>query len=154
MKRVKAEVTELPPLWVCPRCGHALATRNLAHSCGRYDLEHHFAGRPPEVRELFDRLRHTIEGIGEVTVEPQKTRIVFTVRVRFAGVIVRASGLDVHFWLTRRVESPRYRIESYYPTAHVHRFKLVAAEQLDEPLNELLREAYAVGCQEHRSKNT
>jgi hypothetical protein len=80
----------LPPLWVCPRCGHQLAGRNMWHSCGNYDLEHHFEKRPPLVRDLFDRLRAVIEEIGPVTVEPQKTRIVFLVRVRFAGVTDQA----------------------------------------------------------------
>jgi ribosomal protein L32 len=139
----------LPPLWICPRCGHALAGRNMSHSCGNYDLAHHFAKRPAAVRQVFDQLRALIEDLGPVTVEPQKTRIVFLVRVRFAGVIVQSSGLNTHFWLTRPVQDPRFKIEEYGPTTFVHRFKLSQPTQLDAQLKSLLQEAYAVGCQEH-----
>jgi predicted transport protein len=140
----------LPPLWICPRCGHALAGRNMSHSCGQFDLEAHFSKRPPRVRQLFNALRTVIEDIGPVTVEPQKTRIVFTVRVRFVAVTVQQSGLKAHLWLTRRVPDARFRIETFTPTAHIHHFKVTDASQLDDPLKGLLREAYAVGCQEHR----
>ena len=140
----------LPPLWICPRCGHALAGRNMWHSCGQYDLEYHFAKRLPLVRQLFDQLKAFIEDIGPVTVEPQKTRIVFLVRVRFAGVIVQSSGLKTHFWLTRPVRDERFKIEQYSPTTFVHVFRLSQASQLNQQLKSLLREAYAVGCQEHR----
>ena len=34
------------PLWRCPECGHTFVTRNLWHSCGRYTLDPHFAGKP------------------------------------------------------------------------------------------------------------
>ena len=143
------KVKSLPPLWVCPRCGHQLAGRNMWHSCGIYDLEHHFEKRPPKVRDLFDGLRAFIEDLGPVTVEPQKTRIVFLVRVRFAGVIVQSSGLKTHFWLTRPVEDQRFRIDQYAPNTFVHNFKLTEPGQLDRQLKTLLREAYAVGRQEH-----
>jgi hypothetical protein len=120
------------------------------HSCGQYDLEHHFEKRPAQVRDLFDRLREVIEEIGPVIVEPQKTRIVFLVRVRFAGVIVQSSGLKTHFWLTKPFKDPRFRIEQYTPTTFVHSFKLTEPGQLDRRLKTLLRQAYKVGCQEHR----
>lgn len=73
------------PLWQCPRCGHAFVTRNLWHSCGNYTLEHHFRDKPVFVRELFDLLVETVRGFGPFKIELQKTRIVFQVRVRFAG---------------------------------------------------------------------
>jgi hypothetical protein len=134
---------------VCPRCGHAFVTRNLWHSCGQYDLEHHFEDRSPALRALFDRLRQTIESFGPVITEPQKTRIVFTVRVRFAGVIVRARSLHTHFWLTRPIEDGRFKIESFGPKVFVHSLHLTDPEQIDDTLVALLREAYGVGQQEH-----
>lgn len=37
------------PLWQCPKCARRFANRNQSHACGRYDLESHFRGKPPEV---------------------------------------------------------------------------------------------------------
>ena len=36
-----------PALWVCPKCGARLVTRNLWHSCGHFTLEALFAGARP-----------------------------------------------------------------------------------------------------------
>jgi hypothetical protein len=42
----------LPAVWICPRCGARLVSRNLWHSCGQYTLETLFAGAAPGVLEL------------------------------------------------------------------------------------------------------
>lgn len=33
----------LPDLWICPRCGARLVSRNLSHSCGQFTLEDLFS---------------------------------------------------------------------------------------------------------------
>lgn len=51
-----------------------------------------------------------------VTLVPYRDRVAFMVRVRFTGVKPANKWLDVEFWLTRRVESPRFRrIETLSP---------------------------------------
>lgn len=77
------------PLWTCPRCGHRFVTRNIWHSCGRYRIADHFVVAQPVVRKLFNGVKALVRECGPVTVYAQKTRIVFMVRVRFAGVTVR-----------------------------------------------------------------
>jgi hypothetical protein len=96
------------PLWTCPRCERSFANRNQSHACGRHDLEPHFAGRPAEVRALFDLFLAALEEIGPVTVLPQKTRIAFHVRMTFAQVTPRRWGLDGHLVLPRRIDDPRF----------------------------------------------
>ena len=136
-------------LWTCPNCGHRFVTRNMWHSCSRYRLDDHFTGKDPFVRDLFDRFAALVRQCGPVTVYAQKTRIVFQTRARFAGVAVRKRWLDCGLWLKRRVEHPRVRrIESPTPRDHVHYFRLTSPADLDEELAALVREAYAVGCQE------
>ena len=138
------------PLWTCPKCGHQFVTANLWHSCGRYELEAHFIGRDPNVRHTFDRLVELAQACGPVTIYPQKTRIVFMVRVRFGGVTTARRWLNLALWLTRRVEHPRLRkVEVYGPTTYGHQFRLANPEEIDGDLEALLREAYAVGRQEH-----
>ena len=119
------------------------------HSCSRHELEDHFKGKSPFVRELFDRYLAMVKKCGPVTVYAQKTRIVFQVRVRFAGAVIRKSWVEGGFWLKRRIEHPRFRVETITPHDHVYRFRLERLEDFDDELAGFLREAYAVGCQAH-----
>lgn len=141
------------PLWTCPRCGHKFVTQNIWHSCSRYPLSFHFKGKDPIVRELFDGYLALMESFGPITVIPQKTRIAFQVRVRFAGATPRKRWLSCTLWLKRRAEHPLFhKIESLGPLDHIHRFRVTSFDDLrDTELKKLLREAYGVGCQEHSS---
>jgi hypothetical protein len=139
-----------PPLWICPRCGHQFVTRNLWHSCTHYTLDHHFADKEPRIRRLFNRFLRVIRANGPVTVIPQKTRIALMTRVRFAAVMPKRGWLDLHLWLTRRAAHPRLRrIDDFGPTALIHNFRFSTLDEFDAPFAALVREAYAVGRQDH-----
>ena len=72
------------------------------------------------------------------------------VRVRFAGAVPRTRWLEIGFWLPRRVEHPRFRkIETIYLNAHVHRLRITEPAELDAQVAAWLKEAYAVGRQQH-----
>ena len=85
-----------PPLWRCEKCGREFANRNQSHACGAHDLEHHFAGKGPEIRQLYELVLAAIRKIGPVRVLPEKTRIAFQVRMSFAQVTPRQKWLDGH----------------------------------------------------------
>jgi hypothetical protein len=139
------------PLWQCPKCGRQFANRNQSHACGRHDLEHHFTGKPPDIRALFDHVRAAIEAIGPVTVLAEKTRIAFQVRMSFAQLTPHRRWVDGHVVLARRLEHPAIRkIESISPGNHVHHFRITRPEDVTPELIALFREAYAVGEQRHR----
>ena len=137
------------PLWSCPACGRAFANANQSHACGRHDLESHFAGKPPLVRDLYQAFLAMLEEIGPVTVLPEKTRIAFQTRMSFAQLTVRRHWVLGHFVLARRVEDPLFtKVETFSPRNHAHHFRLERVEELDG-LRDFAREAYAVGRQEH-----
>ena len=139
-----------PPLWRCPKCKRDFANRNQSHSCGTHDLAHHFEGKPPEIRALFDRVAALVKKIGPVKILPEKTRIAFQVRMSFAQVTPRQRWLDGHIVLARRREYPRFRrIETFSPRNHLHAFRISSPGELDAEFRSWLREAYAVGAQEH-----
>jgi Domain of unknown function (DUF5655) len=141
------------PLWTCPRCRRRFANRNQSHACGRHDLAHHFRGKDPAIRTLFDAVRRAISACGPVTVLPEKTRIAFQVRMSFAQVTPRRRWLDGHVVLARRLSHPRFRrIDTISPGNHVHHFRLVSRAEIDAEFRRWLREAYAVGAQEHRRR--
>jgi hypothetical protein len=113
-------------------------------------MDDHFAGKPPIIRELFDKWRALAESCGPVTVYAQKSRIVFQVRVRFGGAVVHQRWLDAGLWLTRRAKHPRlHRVESFGRLGYGHHFRLTHPDDIDSALAALMREAYAVGRQEH-----
>ncbi len=138
------------PLWRCPRCGRAFANRNQSHACARHTLAAHFAGKPPEVRALFDAVLAAVRALGPVRVLPEKTRIAFQVRMSFAQVTPRRRWLDGHVVLARRLEDPRFRrIETLSPRNHVHHFRLARLDEVDARFRAWLAEAYEVGRQRH-----
>lgn len=136
------------PLWRCPRCGHRFVTKNLWHSCGRYRLSSHFAGKPPALRAAFRRWVAIARKHGPVTVYAQKTRIVLQVRVRFAGAVVRSTWLDAGLWLRRRAAHPcLVRTEDFGRLGYGHHFRLEHPDDIDAGLEALMGEAYAIGRQ-------
>jgi hypothetical protein len=138
------------PLWRCAKCGRYFANRNQSHACGRHDLAHHFKGKPPEVRALFDEVVKAVRALGPVRVLPEKTRIAFQVRMSFAQVTPRANWLDGHVVLARRFEHPRFRqIQTISARNHVHTFRLAKPGDVDAEFRAWLAEAYAVGQQRH-----
>ena len=139
-----------PPLWECPVCHRRFANVNQTHSCGTYDLDHHFENRPPEIRQLFDQFVEAVQSVGPVIILPEKTRIAFQVRMSFAQITPRNRWLDGHLVLAQRRESPIFRkIETFSPRNHLHAFRIERASDISEELRQFMREAYAVGEQRH-----
>ena len=137
-------------LWRCPKCERVFANRNQTHTCGLHDLKHHFVGREPIVRELYDLVVVAVRSIGPVTILPEKTRIAFQVRMSFAQVTPHRRWLDGHVVLARRLEHPRFRrIETFSPRNHLHAFRLERPTDVDDTFLAWMREAYAVGEQRH-----
>lgn len=141
----------LPPLWTCPKCGAKFVSANMWHSCGRYRVEDLFAKSDPHVFTLYQKFKRMVERCGPVTMIPQKTRLVFMVRMRFAGFTVRKSGLRVGLILERRLgPDPRLeKVETFGPHSHGHYFRIERTAQLDTTMRVWIREAYDCGTQKH-----
>ena len=120
------------------------------HSCARYTVDAFFAGKDVQARELFDAYVSFLRGIGDFVVDPNKTRIAFQNRGRFATVQrVRRDGLVIGFWLKRPVDNARFlRVERIPPNNYVYSLLLRGPEDLDDELRSWLREAYRVGNQQ------
>ncbi len=140
-------------LWTCPRCGRMFANRNQSHSCGHHTVKQHLKGKSAHVRSLYEAFAALVEECGPVSIVAEKTRIGFQVRMIFAAVSLRTDGLDAHVVLSRRLENPRFtRIELISPRSHVHHFRILSLEQLDDEVARWLKEAYQVGEQKHLSR--
>ena len=143
----------LKNLWTCPKCGRRFANRNQSHSCGHYTVEQHLKGKNSHVISLYERFVALVKQCSPVILAPAKTRIGFQVRMIFAAVSLKESGLDCHVVLSRRLENPRFtRIESLSPRNHIHYFQIRSVEELDDEVASWLQEAYKVGEQKHLPK--
>lgn len=141
---------KLKRLWRCPKCSERFVTANMWHSCGKFSLEALFSRSEPLVYELFKKFQRMAQACGPLRTIPQKTRVVFQARVRFAGCYPRKAYLICSVALPRRLESPRFvRIEEY--TAHFvgHYFHISSETELDAEVQDWLRESYEVGLQQH-----
>jgi hypothetical protein len=120
------------------------------HSCGKFALKDLFAKSDPNVPRLFRKFARMVRSCGPVTMIPQKTRVVFMDRVRFAGVYPRKSYLICSIAVPERVENPRFiKIESYAPNWHGHYFRVESSQNLDRQIQAWMRESYKVGQQKH-----
>jgi hypothetical protein len=132
------------PLWTCPKCGAKLITRNLWHSCGRATLDDWKARMGPNARALYDRFEQMIASCGEYHVAPAKTRIAFLGHVRFAGITkLSEAGMDFSFALPTPVTSIRVlKLQEIVPGWWIHRVRAVVPYELDDEVQEWLRESY------------
>jgi len=138
------------PLWRCPKCGERFVTKNMWHSCGKYSLQELFANSEPHVLGLFKKYARMVRSCGPVRMIPQKTRVVFQERVRFAGAVPRKSYLLCTVALPSIYNHPRFlKIESYAPHFHGHQFRVVTTDDLDAEVHDWIRESYTVGQQKH-----
>jgi Domain of unknown function (DUF5655) len=139
------------PLWECPRCARTFANANQTHTCAPLgDLDAHFVGKQPQVREAFERILAAVRELGPVTVLPEKTRIALHARMSFAAFTPRIRWLDGHLILARAIHSGRFRrVETYSPRNVLHAFRLTAPDEVDPEFVGWLAEAYQVGQQRH-----
>lgn len=144
----------LKPLWTCPECGAQFVTRNMWHSCGKYSLKELFSRSDPHVIELFDRYAELIGRCGPVTMIPQKTRVVFMDRVRFAGALPRKSHFIATFGFLRKVDSSRFsKIENYGNDWWGHYCPVMSEKDFDKEFIGWIKEAYEVGKQSHLKRS-
>jgi uncharacterized protein DUF5655 len=138
------------PVWICPKCGARLITKNLWHSCGHFTLEALFARSDPSVVRLARKYVDILRTLGDVQVIPQKTRLVCVARVRFAGLTPRKDHFVASFALHRWLKSPRVsRTQDYGPRWRLHSVPIRSVDDLDDELKAWLQEAHdVVGVQE------
>lgn len=136
---------DAPPLWICPRCGARLVSRNLWHSCGAHTLEDLFAGAAPGVLEVARSFVEMLDALGDVQIISQKTRLVCVARVRFAGLEPRKTGFLVNFALHRWLDSPRIvKTEDYGLRWRRHVVRVQSEVHLDDELRAWLQESHDV----------
>lgn len=140
-------------LWTCPKCGQTFVTAKVWHSCVNVPVATHFEGKPPALRETFDKLVALAEKNGPVTLRPVKTRIALQANTRFASVTVRKNDLHCHVVLNRGNARPPVRKVDKLNNNYAHVFILTAPADADSRVAGLLKEAYAVDRKRHGARS-
>lgn len=153
--RTTLRARPLKPLWQCPACGERFVSPRLSHSCGRHTYGALFGKSEPHVRRIFEKLAALAEKCGPVRIYPQKTRVVFQVRIRFAAGSPRKRALLAHFLLPPAVQSPRFvdTLEGVSPHYKVCYVKLESENNVDAEVGRWMKRAYRFGAQEHLARS-
>jgi TniQ/Domain of unknown function (DUF5655) len=113
----------------------------------QWTIDGHLVGKPPAIIALYHRFVELVEACGPSECSVSTTGITFNgSRRRFAGAGPTNRGLDGHLELRRRLQDPRIRHVTPLARGLVwHRFRVSAADQLDDEFAGWVREAYEVG---------
>ena len=106
-------------------------------------VDDHFAGKPPAVRETYDRLLAVLGEIGPVQEDPKKTSIHLVRASALAGIEVRREYLLLNLKADHRIESPRIlKTEQLSVRRFHHRVKLSSPQEVDGEIRQWLTDAY------------
>jgi len=72
-----------------------------------YTVDHHFVGRQPHVRAIYDGILDAAKQFGPVREEPKKTSIHLSNRTAFAGVVARKDALILTLKSANDISDPR-----------------------------------------------
>jgi Domain of unknown function (DUF5655) len=116
-----------------------------------WTIERHLQGKPEQIAALYDRFIRLAEACGPFVFSVAKSAITLKGSRRgFAGVTPRQSSLTGYLDLQRRIVDARIqRSNPYTKRLFVHRFRVVALDELDDEFGTWLCEAYAVGQGAH-----
>ena len=127
-----------------------LVTKNMWHSCGKFSLQDLFSRSDLRVRKIFRKFEKMVRGCGRVEMIPQKTRVVFMARMRFAAASPRRSHLRCAFILRRKIDNSRFqRVERFGPRCYGYHLAIRSEADLGNQIARWLKEAYEVGQQKH-----
>jgi hypothetical protein len=110
-----------------------------------FQVEDHFDGKSPAVRETYDRLLAVLGEIGPFEEDPKKTSIHLNRASALAGVEVRREYLLLNLKADHPPESPRVaKLEQLSARRYHFKVQLASPQEVDAELRQWLAEAYAL----------
>ena len=117
----------------------------MGEKAGTFTVDAHFAGKPPQVRKVYERLLELLKKIGPVSEDPKKTSIHLVRESALAGVEVRGEYLLLNFKTDYPVQSPRVeRAERLSANRYHTKVKLSAIAEVDGEVKRWLKDAYSL----------
>jgi len=128
--------------WTCPNCDRELPNENQRHYCAKVSLDSLFAGRPPELILVFDKILAEVADWEDVLVGTTPNCIVFTRRLTFLVIRPMKKELDIKFYSkTHHPEKPIIKSEQY-GRKYANNIRISQLDDLRPQLFAYLRESY------------
>jgi hypothetical protein len=128
--------------WSCPVCGRRFKQRTAEHTCQLFTLDHHLAGKPPEVVALCNAYLAAAAESGPVSIEPLKTAIMLRTRSNFGSVRVTRKHLSCYLILGGLPDDPRIVKSARYTSNKLAcGFDLTCMADVDDEVRSWLHEA-------------
>ena len=109
----------------------------------KHDLQSHFEGKDPLVKQMFDKLLKGAQKFGPVKVEPKQTSIHLANRFGFAGVYTRKNYINLEIHLAYPLKSTRVtKLDQASANRYHHTIVLRSLDEIDAELFRWLKEAY------------
>ncbi len=132
------------PGWTCPGCQRRFRRAGQAHECApAMSLEEYFSTGPAHERPIYEAVMDHLGPVGPVHVEPVSVGIFLKRAQTFAQLRPKDRWVALSFSLPRKVQHERItrKVVEYHGRYH-HVANLRSADDLDDALLALLREAY------------
>lgn len=128
---------------MCPACGREFA-KQRSHVCApALSVDEYFSRRPAWERDIYERVRAHVQGLGPVIVEPVNVGVFFKTKRNFVELRPKTRWMDLTFGMNRRVEHPRISRTMKTNTARTyHAVRLTGVEDVDEELLGWITESY------------
>jgi hypothetical protein len=110
---------------------------------GNPSVQHHFTGKTPGVKGLYDLLLKTVGKFGDFSEDPKKTSIHLNRRTAFAGVATRKDAIILTIKANRDIGSSRIlNANRLLRTVWHLEVRLTKPADIDPELISWLKEAY------------
>ncbi len=110
-----------------------------------FTVLHHFEGKEPVVKKIYDHLIKHSQRFGPVQEDPKKTSIHLNNVTAFAGIATRKNAIILTIKSDRDLHSPRvHKSQQTSARRFHHEVKLTAASDVDAELIGWLKAAYAL----------
>ena len=117
------------------------------HMSEQFTLEHHFAGKAPVVRNIYDTLLSALHEFGDIIEEPKKSSIHLVNSSALAGIATRKSYLLLNIKSDHKIDSERIKkAEKISANRYHHEIKLERVDDIDQELIGWLRAAYELSA--------
>ncbi|MEO8887141.1 MAG: DUF5655 domain-containing protein [Mucilaginibacter sp.] len=128
--------------WTCPKCERELPKPGQRHYCARVGLDSLFAGRPPELVLVFDKILAEVADWEGVLVGITPNCIVFTRRFTFLVIRPMRKELDIKFY--SKIAHPEKPVlkSTALGTKFENHIRVAVLDDLQPTLFAYLRESY------------
>jgi hypothetical protein len=128
--------------WICPKCNRTFSSRNKDHSCLSLGPDHHFAGKPEKIKEIFDLILSITE-FGDVQTSFVKHAIIISAKSSFLALKQKKQYIEVEIVLNEEFSGfPVYKIVRASKYKYAHFVKIEDPKEVDENFKNLLIQAW------------